>query len=252
MNWVFMLREAWEANPDFWFEMSTWDGNSVQAWMEGLGVDEPGQLAEASAEPLSEKQREQLDDDLLKDSKALQYMADGQTYPPSRTAGWVQFGMWLLRPRVVREFRSHTTPLEPVRPYWMETVRAVDRVYASDVLKRFWRKGRLVPNEARKHPYQADVPQRYEDVPRWYLLETSVDPERPWGKKTNLPVFSLALVLGEKDHRRWLLYAHSPLKRREGVRIRIPDHERVTVDVPRAGAFYRIDEASGAVRRVSP
>ena len=27
MNWVFMLDEVQRTRPEFWFELSTWDGN---------------------------------------------------------------------------------------------------------------------------------------------------------------------------------------------------------------------------------
>jgi hypothetical protein len=249
MNWIFMLEEARQANPDFWFEMSTWDGNEVRAWMEGVGATTPAELAEKSSRPLTPEQRRHVDEKLLKKSKALQYMIDGQDYPPERAAGWVQFGMWLLRPRVVREFRGHATPLEPVKPYWMETVKAVDRVYASEVLAEFWRHGRLVANHAHRHPYQLDVPDKYKKTHRWYLLSTSLDPKRPWEQHTNVPVFALALVRGEPGARRWLLYAHSPLEDRPEVEITIPAYGAVTVDVPRAGAFYLVGERS---RKVAP
>lgn len=250
MNWVFMLEEAWKVNPDFWFEISTWDGNNVQRWMKGLGVDDPEYLVKKSSQGLTPEERENIDEKYVKKSKTLQYMMDGQDYPPGRTAGWVQFGMWLLRPRVVREFRSHTTPLEPVKPYWMETVKAVDRVYASGVLTEFWRHGKLVPNHAHRHPYQVDIPDKYKDIHRWYLLDTSLDAERPWDQHTNIPVFSLALVRGESGSRRWLLYAHSPLKHREDVQITIPRFKQVIVDVPREGAFYLIDEKNGQVNPI--
>jgi hypothetical protein len=250
MNWLFMLEEAWQASPDFWFEISTWDGNQSDAWMQGLGVQEPEDLVQRASEGLVKSARQRIDPALLKKSKALQYLRDGQDYPPARTRGWVQFGMWLLRPRVVREFRGHATPLAPVKPYWMETVKAVDRVYANQILREFWRHATLVPNQAYRHPYQVNIPERYRDVPRWFLLDTNLDPPRPWQLKTNLPVFSLALVLGEESQRRWLLYAHSPLKDREGVQITIPDYGQVRVDVPRAGAFYVVDERGGEITRL--
>lgn len=250
MNWIFMLEEAWQADPDFWFEMSTWDGNDVRRWMEGLGVEKPTGLASAAGKPLTRPQRDSLTDEPISKVKALQYMQDGQTYPPARAAGWVQFGMWLLRPRVVREFRSHTTPLEPVRPYWMETVRAVDRVHANETLREFWRHGRLVANRAHRHPYQAAIPAKDRDIHRWYLLDTDLDPEPPWEQRTTIPVFSLALVRGNADSRRWLLYAHSPLENRSDVTITIPEWRPVTVDVPRSGAFYRIHESDGRIARI--
>jgi hypothetical protein len=133
----------------------------------------------------------------------------------------------------------------------METVKAVDRVYASPVLTEFWRHGQWVPNHAHRHPYQVDVPDKYRDVRRWYLLTTSLDPKRPWNPHTNIPVFSLALVCGESGSRRWLLYAHSPLENRRDVGITIPDFGEVTVDVPRAGAFYLVEERSRQVQVVA-
>ncbi len=250
MNWVFMLDEAWRANPNFWFEMSTWDGNESGSWMKGVGAEQPEDLVRRSSDGLTPQQQKQLDAALVKKSKTLQYLRDGQDYPPERAAGWVQFGMWLLRPRVVREFRGHATRLEPVKPYWMETVKAVDRVYANATLTEFWRHGTLVRNDDHRHPYQVDVPEKYDDIRRWYLLDTSLDPPRPWQPQTDIPVFSLALARGETGSRRWLVYAHAPLADRKKVDISIPDYGEVTVDAPRAGAFYLIDEKTGRVNRI--
>jgi len=60
-------------------------------------------------------------------------------------------------------------------------------------------------------------------------------------------VFSLALVQDTARNRRWLLYAHSPLQNRKNVVITIPGLGTVTVDVPRAGAFYWVDESAPPV-----
>lgn len=251
MNWVFMLEEAWEANPGFWFEISTWDGNEVKQWMQGLGATEPAQLAARSAASLPEPERQRIAPEAVKKSKALQYLAEGQTYPPERAAGWVQYGMWLVRPRVVREFRGHATPLEPVAPYWMETVQSVDRVYAHPELAEFWRHGKLVANPAHAHPYDVDLPEKYQRIDRWYNLDTDLDAPRPWNLKTKVPVFALALVRGERSDRRWLLYAHSPEQDRGAVQITIPAYQSVVVDVPRCGAFYLVRESTGEVRRLA-
>jgi hypothetical protein len=249
MNWVFMLKEAWRTNPGFWFEISTWDGNEIRSWMKGLGAKEPAELVANSSAGLAEDKR-QLDGKLLKKSKTLQYLNDGQTYPPSRVAGWVQFGMWLLRPRVVREFRGHATPLAPVEPYWMETVRAVDRVHEVPTLTEFWRRGKLVANEAHEHPYQSVLPERYAKQKRWFLLDTDRDPPRPWKAKTNLPVFAMALVLGEESARRWLVYAHAPLEALTSVGVTLPEYGPVRIDVPREGEFYEVRERGRSVMKI--
>jgi hypothetical protein len=219
MNWIFQLDEAWKANPDFWWEISLWDGNASD-W-----------TPQTDCTP-----------EMIKKSKACQYARDGQTYTPERYLGWVQFGMWLLRPRVVREFRGSTTPLEPWRPFFKQLLFAVDRIYADATLKEFWRYGRLVPNRAHKHPYQQDIPEKYRDVDRWFLLDTNLDPPRPWELKTNIPVFSLALEQGGEGTRRWLVYAHSPLDDRKNVIVTVPGFGDVTIDAPRAGTFYLVEE----------
>jgi hypothetical protein len=228
MNWIFQLEEAWAVNPDFWWEISVWDGNGG-GWTPGT--------------PCSEELRAK--------AKACQYAADGQSYTPQRFAGWVQFGMWLLRPRVVREFRGSTVPRQPWQPYFDELLAAVDRVHRDATLTEFWRFGQLVPNTDHRHPYQENIPPRFREVHRWYLLDTNLDLPRPWTSTTNIPVFSMALMLGEPATRRWLLYAHSPLQDREGVEIQVPEFGSCVVDVPRCGAFYLVDERSGAVHRLA-
>lgn len=228
MNWVFMLDQARKLNPKFWFELSIWDGKDAGAANPNLPW------------------------------KPDVYRSLGQTYDPARYGGYVQFGMWLLRPRTVREFRSHIFPHEEGKPYFMAIVEAVDRVYANTTLKEFWRKGKLVPNRAHQHPYQAAIPPEYAGVDRWFLLDADVNPRAVvWqsaehsGGSQQIPVFSLALVRGQSPSRRWLLYAYSPLKDRQRVKITIPDYRAVTVDVSVAGSFYLVDEKDETVTPVS-
>jgi hypothetical protein len=217
-NWVFMLEEAYRENPDFWFELSVWDGN----------------FSRSNAKS-------------YRKSKFHQYVKAGQEFTPERYGGFVQYGMWLTTPRVVREFRGWTTPRAEYEPHFLALVAAVDRLWSSTVLQRFWRKGRLVPNHSRKHPYQTAVPARWKDTDRWYMLNTSLDPRGPWELTTEIPVFSLARVIGEKGGREWLLYAHAPVKARKGVEIEIPGYGKVTVDVSPAGNFYHLKEKDRSV-----
>ncbi len=221
MNLVFMKKEALRLNPRFWLEMSVWDGNSRRA---------------GKYTPMPEVYRQR-----------------GQTYDPARYAGFVQFGMWLLRPRAVREFRGWTFPSEEGMPYFMALVEAVDRVHRNAVLRRFWRFGHLVPNRRVEHFYQAALPQRYRKEDRWFLLHCNVNPQHyPWDLREEIRVFALALVLGEAPQRQWLLYAHSPLDGRLQVELTVPQFGKVTVDVARGGSFYLIEEENRLTRALDP
>ena len=84
------------------------------------------------------------------------YARQGQLFTPQRYEGFVQYGMWLTRPRVVRDFRGHTESVEYAGPYFNAILDPVDRVWREPVLQKFWRHGALVANPRGKHPYQAE------------------------------------------------------------------------------------------------
>ena len=67
--------------------------------------------------------------------------------------------------------------------------------------------------------------------------------------QTPIPVFSLALRRGDPSSE-WLVYAHAPVEAQTGVTITIPGYGDITVDVPRAGAFYLVSESDGPVFRI--
>lgn len=221
MNWIFMQNQALQLNPNFWFGLSVWDGH---------------------------------DDPKEKDLRAT-YESLGQQYTPARYGGYAQFGLWLLRPRVLREYSGYiahswedtTTATDP----WTLTLAAdVDHVYQNATLKHFWRKGTLVANTAHEHPYQTAIPEEYKTVNRWFLLDTNLDAPRPWKLDTEIPVFSLALVDGVKGSRRWLVYAESPLQDRQNVEITLPEYGKITVDVSVGGSFYVVDEKTKKIQPV--
>jgi hypothetical protein len=162
----------------------------------------------------------------------------------------VQFGMWLLRPRTVREFRGYQDTLAQAESYFLPMVAAVDRAHNNSTLNEFWRTGELVANRTHQHPYQSLIPKEYQNVERWFLLDTSLDPPRPWELGTQLPVYSLALVKGRAPRRQWLVYAHSPLKSRDKVQVTIPGQKAVTINVDMAGSFYLVDEGTLRVQAV--
>lgn len=220
MNCVFQLAEAYKRNPEFWYELSIWDGSFP---------------AEA-AKP---------------DDKVEYYKKLGQTYTPERYGGYVQFGMWLIRPRVVREFRMHYHPWDEGGAAFMDLVAGVDRVYTNETLREWWKHGTLVPNHARTHPYQSAVPKEYGNVDRWFLLDADCNPrEKDWESFWTIPVFSLALTRGEKGHREWLVYAHAPLGDRKDVTLTVPSYGPITVDVTVGGSFYVVSEKDKTVTPV--
>jgi uncharacterized repeat protein (TIGR02543 family) len=219
-NYIFMQNEAWTLNPNFWYEFSVWDGF-------------PG--------------------------KYDSYKALGQTYDPDRYGGWVQFGMWLTRPRVVREWREWTTPYNGARgdgdpntysSYYMAIIKDVDLVYNNPSLTSWWRTGTLVPNTAHPHPFQYSIPTAYQSVNRWFMLDCNQNPNySSWGLSTTLKVFALAYTKGITPNRSWLLYAHAPLGDLTTSTLVVPSYQTVTVPkVAKAGSFYLVSESTGEVK----
>ena len=217
MNWVFMLEEAYRLNPNFWFEMSVWDGS------------QPNQPT---------------------DKRAF-YAKLGQAYTPARYAGMVKFGLWLLRPRSIREYRGSTQTLDDTQAYFENIVQAVDELYENPVLTRFWRQGSLLSNTLHQHPYQAAIPAEYVAKPRWYLLDTSIDPKRPWTLATEIPIFALTLVTGKPPNREWLVFAFSPLREYSKVTVSIPQHGNSLIDSSPSGRYCVINEPSNQCKPLS-
>lgn len=210
MNYVPVLAEVRRTEPDFWLELSTWDGQVA------------GQPSD----------------------KLLFYANRGQSYTADRYGGMVQFGMWLLRPRVVREFRNWSDERIRFGPYFDRVMDAVDRVHRDPLLRDFWQHGRLVANPAGGHPYEAALTAELAARPRWFLLDSPANPARPWQLTTPLAVYALALVRGQAPHREWLVYAFSPLERSGVVSVRIPGGPEARVRTAERGAFTRIEEGN--------
>jgi hypothetical protein len=179
------------------------------------------------------------------DDKRKVYVSRGQSFNPERYERFVQFGMWLLRPRVVREFRDWRDTVTYSGSYFASVQRAVARVHGWKVLKEFWRQGELVPNSDGKHPYQTSIPAEIESADRWFLLDTDLRPPRPWSLSSEIPVFALALRRQVDGNAQWLVYAHAPLGDRAGVSIRVPGYGWFKIDVQRRGSFALLDARTG-------
>jgi hypothetical protein len=222
MSAVFQHAEELRLNPKFWFELSVWDG-----------YDGPRQEKNLQA-------KGQM-------SKRAYYLAQNQTFSPDRYAGYVRFGMWLVRPRVVREYHW-LVPAEDNQPFLDALMEAVDEVHDVPLLREFWRKGRLVPNRAHEHPFTVDIPEQYKYRDRWFLLDADCNPqEYPLDMFWRIPVWSLALVQGEAPGRQWLVFAQSPLHETKEANVTIPDYEPVKIMATVGGAFFLVDEKTGAI-----
>jgi hypothetical protein len=108
-----------------------------------------------------------------------------------------------------------------------------------------------VPNPSSSHPYRSNITKRYETAERWFLLDAEPNPEHPWTLDTEIPVFSLALVLGEAPKREWLMYVFSPVSSYPDVSIELPGFGNVKVASDSAGGFYVVDESTGKARGIS-
>ena len=103
MNLLFQKKyyEDVYANPDFdfWWELST--------WFDPLFIEK--------------------------------FEGEGQEVPPERYEGFIKWGMWLTRPRVVRDFKYSTLTREETWEWYKVVVDAVDEVHANPTLERFWK-----------------------------------------------------------------------------------------------------------------
>lgn len=161
-------------------------------------------------------------------------------YNSNRYKGFVQFGMWLSKPRVVRDLKSWQESRESVGfDYFDKVLEAVDVIYDNPILKRFWRYGMIVKNNKHIHPYQVNVNETDRVENRWYLLDTNLDPQRiqkningkdytlfDLNENPEIPVFSIANVIGRCPNREWLIYGFSPKESKTNVVVSIPDEER--------------------------
>ena len=216
MNLVFQKEWAQGINPEYFWELSTWF-----------------------------------------DPKWIQKMREaGQSFPPERYRGFVTWGMWMTKPRAVRHFTGWTSLREDNWQWYQQIVEAVDQIHDNPILTEFWQYGRPVPNFSREHPYQSDILQGFQNVPRWYALNTSLDPLIPHDVAPSailgltFRVWAQAQVLGEKPDRRWLIYAHSPLGSERDVEIEIPDFSTIKVDTNQAGVYYLMTEKDHTVHQV--
>ena len=218
MNLALQLPAMYRLNPSFWYEISPWDGHN------------PAPQATAATDK-------------------LKYFARmGEPFTPVRYEGFVQFGMWLLRPRAVRYFAIPPSRAMEQSPYFMALVAAVDRIYHNRILRQWWRHGKLLV--VHRRTAESGASREIRGNKHWFLLQATCNPKQPWTLSTTIPVMSLALTRGPVPDRQWLVYAEAPMGQRNSVRISIPSYRAISVNVPEGGAFYQLSEKTGGVRLV--
>jgi hypothetical protein len=151
---------------------------------------------------------------------------------PQRYLGSVQYGLWLLRPRVLREYQPALDTTHEA--YFKVVLDAVDHVWSDPDLIRFWRRGTLVANDAFRdrstpyldygNPFSWPVQFQAYGKPRWFNLSVAYpfndDKQRgvagnplafnkPWIQPPNITTWSLALQLGGAPNRQWLVYMYA-------------------------------------------
>jgi len=220
MNYFSAQPRIFEQDPDFYWSTIVWEGGRTgDVWRGRRGT-----------------------------SKPFHYITRGQQWSFDRHEGWVQFCLWVTRPRTMREFRWPPSDEHAFdEGTWMAMVRSIDRPWRNGTLKQFWRFGELVPNPDESHPFEleADQPQWAHDLQRWYLLTCDANPPRAaWHERTALRVFAIALVRGEAPTRQWLIYAHAPRGAVADATVDLPGFGEVTLDhVPLSGSFFLVDES---------
>jgi hypothetical protein len=159
---------------------------------------------------------------------------------------------WVLRPTIVREYKGTQFPPANGLAYRTAVMNAIDQIWSNSTLANFWQNGTLIPNTAETHPYQSAVPARYASAQRWYQLTCSANPPRAsWVLNTPINVFAVALSVGVKPSRQWLVFCYATLADQSSAVITLPDFGNLTLTVPRVGTYLTVDETTKVVSQLS-
>jgi hypothetical protein len=188
---------------------------------------------------------------------------------PHRYLGCIQYALWLLRPRVLREYRGSQTSVAQNGDYFTAVLDAIDHVWSNPTLETFWKRGRLVANDAYWQdgkgydptkfdfgtPYaKPTLPEEFRGKKRWFRLDVTGPVEynddlnrSKWSiKATASPcrIWPMALEMGIAPNREWLVYVYSPQGDVANVKIVIPGFREVSgVTARKEGSWWRFSEA---------
>jgi len=139
----------------------------------------------------------------------------GDAWTTERYAAWALLGIWLTRPKTIREYRNSDDTREDYEAYTLALQKAIDNLNGSEMGK-WYRTAKLIPHSSEKHPYSANLDD-YKDEPRWFLMDCDANPPREiWSKdlrEVKLKAFPIAFqetvnILG--DSPRIMVYTYVP------------------------------------------
>ncbi len=258
MNLAVMQGPLFEKAPDFFWGSIFWEGSNPGDFWRPRGL--PGVTSKTN----------------------LYAVGRRQVWDFDRLQGLQQFGLWMMRPRLMMEFRGgHSYRNAWENATWESLLTAGQRPWVDPVLREFWEKGRLVPNDVEKprHKLGDDQPEWVRKLDRWFLLTCDVNPARTavpeesksaepmaqpiptdeiiakldpeadlWKDNSIIKVFAFALELGKSPERRWLVFAHAPVAAIGPVKTQLPGYGEITLDVvPPSGSFFVVSEKDRSV-----
>ena len=215
MNLLFQRDYYKEINPDFWWELSSW-----------------------------------FDPEFIET-----WEAKGQEFPPERYGSYIKWGMWLTRPRVVRDFKYSTLTREETWEEYETVVDAVDEIHVNPNLEQFWKYSEPVLITDVLHPwdeedhYWPELFYNNNERMRWYQLKNNVtytpvpsdDYSDVSGEVFN--VWIMANVMGTSPNREWLIFAYTPLVAQMDVTAELPGYGNITITAKRGGTYYLVRES---------
>ena len=227
MNYLFMIEEGKQANPDYEFELSTWDKNYSSITPERYAGAMQYQFWLLRPRAIREFRSDAPWTTYLDKFLALTKVVDRVHRLPILTDFW-QNGELVENP-VGRH------------PYQANAGQAMIDGFTDDQIRERYGVGRwfhLYSNF--DQPYLTDNG----GFPAFDLYRASTNPE--------IKVSSIAMVKGSEPNREWVMYTYSPLENRTGVEVTLPGFGQVpNLNSTIGGNFYYIKESDKTVTEIT-
>jgi len=176
---------------------------------------------------------------------------------PSGYQGMCLYGMWMIRPRVLREYQDATAKITgsvsgfSYGTFWDNVVAAIQRIHDNDTLRAFWQDSELLANGVETVPTlfanasALPVDAAFDTTDNWFKLTTSVDPGAYTADTTKVPVWAIARERGDTPNRQWLIYAFATDTDRTGVTVTVPVYGDIVINIPETGGYWVATEGGG-------